>query len=91
MDVVATALAVLRVLGAGLLFGAGLPAIFSYGLVLFSRGEDETLPDGSVRRGSLGARIGGLALFAVVIGAVLVGVLWITRKSLDHYLGISIF
>lgn len=91
MDFASTAIAVLRVLGAGLLFGAGLPAIFSYGLVLFSRGQDETLSDGTVRRGSRGALVGGVALFAVVILAVLIGVLWITRKSMDHYLGISIF
>ena len=27
----------------------------------------------------------------LVLAAVVIGVLWITRKSLDHYLGISVF
>ncbi|HCX85126.1 MAG TPA: hypothetical protein DHV14_08330 [Micrococcales bacterium] len=91
MNVADTALAVLRVLAAGLVFGAGLPALFSFGIVLWSRGTDEALADGSVRHGSSGARAGAMAVFAVVIVAVLIGVLWITRKSLDHYLGISLF
>lgn len=91
MDLATTGLAILRVLGVGLLFGAGLPALFSIGLVLYSRGQDETLADGTIRRGNRWFTAGGVALFALVILAVLIGVLWITRKSLDHYLGISIF
>ena len=30
-------------------------------------------------------------LLLTALAAVVIGVLWITRKSLDHYLGISVF
>ena len=37
------------------------------------------------------ALAGAVLCFAIVLAAVVIGVLWITRKSLDHYLGISVF
>lgn len=82
------ALAAGRVLLVGALFGAGLPALFALGLRLHAAGAGDV--DGSTaRRPALTAA--GYALFGVVIAAVLLGVLWITRNSLHHYLGISLF
>lgn len=84
-------LAIFRVLLAGLAFGAGLPALFALGIRLWSQGQNEVMPDGSVRRGNKAALAGAAVIIAAVIGMVIVGVLWITKKSLYHYLGISLF
>lgn len=84
-------LSIFRVLLAGLAFGAGLPALFALGIRLRAAGRDEVLPDGSVSRGNKAALAGAAAIIAIVVGVVIVGVLWITQKSLYHYLGISLF
>ena len=81
----------LTVLVAGLCFGAGLPALFTTGIALWSRSAPEQGQEGTTPSGHLAARGAAVVCFAVVLAAVLLGVLWITRKSLDHYLGISVF
>jgi hypothetical protein len=78
--------AALRVLVVGALFGAGLPALFAVGLRLQAAGDAD---EQGVRRP--GRTAAAYALFGIVVAAVLVGVLWITRHSLDHYFGISLF
>ncbi|RKQ35229.1 hypothetical protein C1C97_008290 [Kocuria tytonis] len=80
----------LAVLLAGLCFGAGLPALFTVGIALWSRATPPPGPDGTARRNAV-ALAGAVLCFAIVLAAVVIGVLWITRKSLDHYLGISVF
>lgn len=80
-----------KVLLAGLVFGAGLPAIFAVGIRLQAAGAGETGADGTVTGGNPAARAGAWVAFGVVLLAVIVGILWITRKSLHHYLGIDIF
>ncbi|WP_245967908.1 hypothetical protein [Salana multivorans] len=91
MDFESMGLAIVRVLLAGLLFGAGVPAVFAAGIRMWAKGHDEVLPDGSVRRGNRAALAGAAAALLVTVAMVVVGVLWITRKSLYHYLGISLF
>lgn len=81
------ALAAGRVLLVGALFGAGLPALFALGLRLHAAGSGDL--DGAERRSAL--TVVAYLLFAIVIAAVVTGVLWITRSSLHHYLGISLF
>lgn len=83
------ALAALRVLSVGLLFGAGLPALFALGIRLRAVGAGQVADGIQEPRPALTA-LGNL-LFAIVIAAVVLGVLWITRASLHHYLGISLF
>ncbi|MFT4230269.1 MAG: hypothetical protein QM602_08280 [Microbacterium sp.] len=89
------ALAAGRVLIVGALFGAGLPALFALGLRLNAAGAGDAGAGAgeagadAARRPALTAL--GYLLFAIVIAAVVVGVLWITRSSLHHYLGISLF
>ncbi|MEV8158359.1 hypothetical protein [Kocuria salsicia] len=80
----------LTVLLAGLCFGAGLPALFTVGITLWSRGTAQLRPDGAARKNPA-ALAGAVLCFAIVLAAVVIGILWITRKSLDHYLGISVF
>lgn len=76
-----------RVLLVGAIFGAGLPALFALGLRLHAAGAGDL--DGAERRPAL--TVLGYLLFAIVVAAVVAGVLWITRSSLHHYLGISLF
>ena len=91
IDFAVIALSALRVLGVGLLFGAGLPALFALGIQLRAAGAGRLAEDGSAVAPRPALTLLGTALFAVVIGAVVMGVLWITRHSLHHYLGISLF
>ncbi|MFC6713423.1 hypothetical protein [Branchiibius cervicis] len=81
----------LKVLLAGLVFGAGLPAIFAIGIRLQSAGEGDIAPDGTVTRPNPVARVGAWIAFGIVAVAIVIGILWITQKSLHHYLGIDIF
>ena len=81
---------IVQVLGLGLVIGAGLPALFTVGITLWSRATPDPGPDGTARRNPA-ALAGAVLCFAIVLAAVLIGVLWITRKSLEHYLGITVF
>lgn len=81
----------LKVFLAGLLFGAGLPAIFAIGIRLWSIGSPEPSADGTVTRRNPAALAGAVVCLAVVVFAVVMGVLWITQKSIDHYFGITLF
>ncbi len=89
IDVIEIGLAAVRVLGLGLLFGAGLPALFALGMKLHAvgAGPDE---DGTARRNPF-AIAGAYLVYAIVIAAVIVGVLFVTRHSLDHYFGLTLF
>jgi len=90
IDFIEIGLAALRVLGLGLLFGAGLPALFALGMKLHAAGAgvDE---DGATARRNPFAAAGAYALYAVVIAAVIAGVLFVTRQSLQHYFGLTLF
>ncbi|HLT67103.1 MAG TPA: hypothetical protein VKZ73_04460 [Microbacterium sp.] len=83
-------LSALRVLCVGLLLGAGLPALFALGMRLHAVGSG-VAEDGTFSRRNPLATIGAYLLYSVVILAVLAGVLFVTRHSLDHYFGITLF
>jgi hypothetical protein len=80
-----------KVIVAGLIFGAGLPLLFTWGLRLWDTGDEHEQDDGTVVAGNAIARWAAYAVFAVVAAAIVVGVLYITQKSIDHYLGIELF
>ena len=80
-----------KVLAAGLIFGAGLPLLFTWGLRLWDSGSEHEQDDGTVVAGNVVARLTAYTVFAVVVAAIAVGVLYITQKSIDHYLGIELF
>ncbi|MFC0451231.1 hypothetical protein [Rhodococcus jostii] len=73
----------------GLLFGAGLPAIFALGIRFLSPGVT-TSADGSATR-TPAASIAGLACFAVIVVAIVAGILFIMKDFLAHDFGIYIF
>lgn len=80
-----------KVLVAGLIFGAGLPLLFTWGLRLWDTGTEHEQDDGTLVAGNLAARLTAYTVFALVLAAIVVGVLYITQKSIDHYLGIGLF
>ncbi|MGO3903904.1 MAG: hypothetical protein ACTJH6_04150 [Microbacterium gubbeenense] len=90
IDFAEIGLAAVRVLGIGLVFGAGLPALFALGMKLHAVGAGTT-DDGVVARRNPFATVGAYALYAVVIAAVILGVLFVTRHTLDHYFGLTLF
>ncbi|MCK8613324.1 hypothetical protein [Gordonia sp. C13] len=87
MDIVE---AIGKVLIVGLLFGAGLPALFAVGLRMHEQGSDVVL-DGAVVKGSPVMRVLSYATFAVVALVIVTAILWITRQTLYFHTGIKLF
>jgi hypothetical protein len=89
IDFAAMALAAVRVLLVGIVLGAGLPALFAVGIRLQAVGAGDTEGGPTRRRPALV----GLAwiAFAIVLLVVIAGVLYITRLSIYHYFGVSLF
>lgn len=83
---------ILKVLGIGLLLGAGLPAVFALGLVAYSRGAGSDATDGGAAVAPNPAiKFLGVALFVFVGWVILTAVLWITRATIIHHFGIDLF
>lgn len=82
---------VLRVLVIGLVLGAGLPATFAVGVRAYTAGAGGIGGDGSLRAANPVLKAVGVALFAFVALVVFVAILWITRNSINHHLGIDLF
>ncbi|MCR8896838.1 hypothetical protein NWF34_07680 [Gordonia sp. GONU] len=87
MDIVE---AIGKVLFIGLLFGAGLPALFAVGLRLHEQGSDDVV-DGSVVTGSPAMRVLSYVIFAVVALVIITALLWITRQTIYFHTGIKLF
>ncbi|AUH69996.1 MULTISPECIES: hypothetical protein [Gordonia] len=83
MDIVS---AITKVLAVGLLFGAGLPALFAVGMRLEAAGHgDLGKPANPV------LRIIGYLMFALTAAVIVVGILWICRQTLNYYFDLRIF
>ncbi|MFB1295853.1 hypothetical protein ACAG24_010085 [Mycobacterium sp. pW049] len=82
---------ILKVLGIGLLLGAGLPAVFALGLVAYSRGAGSDGTDGAAVAPNAAVKFLGVALFVFVGWVILTAVLWITRATIIHHTGIDLF
>jgi hypothetical protein len=83
--------AILKVLAVGLILGAGLPAVFAFGMVAFSSGAGGTHPDGTVTQPNPALKYVGLLLFALVGLVVIAALLWITRGTIIHHFGFDPF
>ncbi|WP_026917383.1 hypothetical protein [Gordonia shandongensis] len=83
MDIVS---AITKVLAAGLLLGAGLPALFAIGMRLEAAGHGDL---GRAPNQTL--RIVGYAVIGLVAVVIVVGILWVTRQTLNYYLDLKIF
>ncbi|MCK7637460.1 hypothetical protein [Corynebacterium pygosceleis] len=76
----------LQVILAGLVLGAGLPALFAVGVRLASpaaHSATQTVP--TWRKG-----LAGLC-FAVIVGSIILGIMWITKGVLHDSFGLDIF
>ena len=83
--------AVLQIIIAGLLIGAGLPALFSLAVRLNAEGVGVVDHGGTVsQRNPLLAALSWV-IFAVVLTAVIVGVLFIARDFTGHHTGLYLF
>ncbi len=88
MDIVTS---IAKVLAVGLLFGAGLPALFAVGLRWFAQGSGSVAADGTVNRPNPAVKALGIILFALVAAAIVLGILWITRQTIYYYTDLKIF
>lgn len=83
MDIVSS---ITKVLAIGLMLGAGLPALFAIGMRLEAVGHgDLGKPANPVYRAL------GYAIFGVTVLVIVVGILWVTRQTLDYYFDLRIF
>ncbi|MET4049647.1 MULTISPECIES: hypothetical protein [unclassified Rhodococcus (in: high G+C Gram-positive bacteria)] len=83
-----------KVVLVGLLLGAGLPAIFALGLRALAVGEtpDDATGTTQLRTTRPVAATAVAALcFAVVVLAIVAGILFIMKDFLDNTFGISVF
>lgn len=83
--------AIFRVLVVGLIFGAGLPAVFAGALVAYSNGAGGVGEDGAVHASNPVLKYLGLLLFALVGAIVLLAILWITKDVINHHTGVDLF
>ena len=79
--------AVIQIITAGLIVGAGLPALFSLGVRLNAEGVGAVEHDGAVARRNPVLFALGWAIFALVLAAVIIGVLFIARDFIGHHTG----
>jgi hypothetical protein len=82
---------ILKVLVVGLLLGAGLPAVFAFGLRAWAAGAGGTNSDGTATAPNPGLKYFGILLFILVGWVILTAVAWITRATLIHHFGFDPF
>lgn len=82
---------ILTVLAVGLLLGAGLPAVFSVGMLAYSHGAGGEEADHLLHKPNPPLKFLGLLLFAFVGLVILIAVAWITRATIFHHFGIDLF
>jgi hypothetical protein len=78
--------AIFQILVAGLIVGAGLPALFAIGVRLNAEGAGVAAHGGFTRRSPLLVAV-SWAIFALVLTAAIVGVLFIARDFIGHHTG----
>jgi hypothetical protein len=89
-----TAESLWQVIAVGLLLGAGLPALFAFGLRLIGSVETGATAGSDVAVAGTRNRLAvfaGWACFAIVVIAIVTGILFIMADFLDHTFGIDLF
>jgi hypothetical protein len=82
--------ATLKILVFSLLVGAGLPALFAVGVRLGAAGAGVTADSHTIAVKRPILTVLSWAIFALVLAAVVVGVLFIAREFIAHHTGWSI-
>lgn len=93
MDYVALISNLLPVTVAGLVLGAGIPALFALGMRI-SAGQTDPGEDGNlvqVRQASTGARMVTTVIYAAIVAIIVVGILWIAKDFLLATTGFNLF
>ncbi len=93
MNIVEILEKIVPVLLAGLFFGAGLPALYALGMRMMS-GTTEYTADGrlvEVEGPSGIAKVIGYIIFAVIIAAIVIGILWVAKDFIEHTTGFNLF
>ncbi|MFT4088689.1 MAG: hypothetical protein QM658_16340, partial [Gordonia sp. (in: high G+C Gram-positive bacteria)] len=84
--------AIAKVLAVGLVLGAGLPALFAFGMRAEAAGEGgASSVGGNAAPGNPALKYVGYAIFALVAAVILIGILWIARQTLSFHFGWEIF
>ncbi len=83
--------AILKVLLVGLVLGAGLPAVFAIGLRLYAAGSGGIGTDGETTDANPALKAAGALLFGLIAAVVVVGILWITRTTINYHFGVNLF
>lgn len=86
--------AILKVLGVGLVLGAGLPALFAVGLRWFVTGSGDSTAQGGAAPSTAAnpaLRTAGIVLFGVIGAIIVVAILWITRTTINYHFGVNLF
>ncbi|HZA09478.1 hypothetical protein [Mycobacterium sp.] len=81
--------ATLRILIVGLILGAGLPALFALAVRINAEGVGATGDSAVAHRNPALIAISWV-IFAVVLIAVIIGVLFVARDFIGHHLGLYI-
>ena len=82
---------ILTVLAVGLILGAGLPAIFSVGILAYSHGAGGEEADHLIHKPNPPVKYLGILLFVIVAAVIITAVAWITRATIMHHFGIDLF
>lgn len=82
---------ILTVLAVGLVLGAGLPAIFSIGMLAYSHGAGGEEADHLIHKPNPALKYLGILLFVVVALVIITAVAWITRSTIIHHFGVDLF
>ena len=77
-----------KILVFGLLLGAGLPALFAIGVRLNAEGAGLAVHDGAVSQRNPVLLALSWAIFALVLFAVIIGVLFVARDFIGQHLGL---
>lgn len=83
--------AIFKVLVVGLILGAGLPAVYAIGIRLYSAGSGDAAADGTVTSSNPFYKGVAYILFAFIAAVIVIGILWITRGTIDYYFGVDLF
>ncbi len=79
--------AIYQILVAGLIVGAGLPALFAIGVRINAEGAGVAAHGGSITRRNPVLVAVSWAIFALALTVVVVGVLFIARDFIGHHSG----
>lgn len=85
--------AIVRVAGLALIFGAGIPVLFSLGMRCMV--GDPIRDDNGVVIGDTPAspqmKVLGWTVYAVLVALICVAIVWLAKDTLNHYFGWELF